>query len=66
VRDTQVIPDITTTNGKPSILLPLSFVIVVTGIKDFFEDYVSADGPLLRCFDFVLSAGPSSAGQGEK
>jgi hypothetical protein len=34
--------EISTTNGKPSILVPLSFVLIVTGIKDFFEDYVSS------------------------
>jgi phospholipid-translocating ATPase len=34
----QSIRDISTTNGKPSILLPLSFVLLVTAVKDALED----------------------------
>jgi phospholipid-transporting ATPase len=35
----QVIPSISNSNGQPTILLPLIFVIVVSMIKDFVEDY---------------------------
>jgi len=35
----QAIPEISTTGGRPSILLPLVFVLTVTAIKDAMEDY---------------------------
>ena len=35
----QVIPDISNTNNQPLQLVPLSFVILVSMIKDAFEDY---------------------------
>ena len=34
----QVIPPISITGGQPAILLPLLFVVVVSAIKDLFED----------------------------
>jgi phospholipid-transporting ATPase len=39
----QMIPIITITGGVPDILMPLIFVILVTGIKDFFEDKKKKD-----------------------
>lgn len=35
----ECIKSISTTNGEPTILLPLSTVISLSMIKDFFEDY---------------------------
>ena len=35
----QMIPIISITNGFPAQLLPLVVVIVITMIKDIFEDY---------------------------
>ena len=34
----QMIPVISISEGKPAMLLPLTFVIVVSMIKDIFED----------------------------
>lgn len=34
----QVIPPISISGGKPAILLPLLFVVIVSAIKDLFED----------------------------
>ena len=33
-----MIPDISTSEGLPVLYLPLAVIIIVTGIKDFFED----------------------------
>ena len=33
-----MIPSISISNGKPAILLPLTFVISVSAFKDFLED----------------------------
>lgn len=33
-----MIPQISITNGQPTILLPLMFVITVSAVKDIFED----------------------------
>lgn len=35
----QMIPVISISGGKPVMLMPLTFVIVVSMIKDIFEDY---------------------------
>lgn len=35
----QGLKDVSTTNGRPSILIPLMFVLTVTAIKDAFEDH---------------------------
>lgn len=35
----QMIPDISNSFGKPTIALPLGFVIFVSMIKDFLEDW---------------------------
>ncbi len=35
----QVMPLISITGGKPVMLIPLSFVIIVSMIKDISEDY---------------------------
>jgi len=35
----QVIPPISVSGGKPTILLPLLFVIAVSAVKDLAEDY---------------------------
>ena len=35
----QMIPLISISLGKPAMLLPLTFVIVLSMIKDIFEDY---------------------------
>lgn len=35
----QVIPEISYTDGKPIIAIPLVIVILISGLKDFFEDY---------------------------
>jgi phospholipid-transporting ATPase len=35
----QMIPVISISGGKPAMLVPLTFVIVVCMIKDIFEDY---------------------------
>ena len=34
----QMIPQISITNGQPTILMPLGFVTLVSMIKDLFED----------------------------
>ncbi len=36
----QVIPVITTSGGRPTILVPLIFVLAVSGVKEALEDYV--------------------------
>lgn len=33
-----MVPGVTLTNGQPTILVPLMFVISVSAIKDIFED----------------------------
>jgi magnesium-transporting ATPase (P-type) len=35
----QMIPSISQSGGTPTILMPLIFVVVVNGVKDFCEDY---------------------------
>jgi len=35
----QMIPIISISGGKPVMLMPLAFVIIVSMIKDIFEDY---------------------------
>lgn len=35
----QVIPDISNTDGQPLQLIPLSFILAVSMVKDAFEDY---------------------------
>ncbi|CAD8165511.1 unnamed protein product [Paramecium octaurelia] len=35
----QIQPSVTTTDGQPTVYLPLSFIIMVSMIKDFFEDF---------------------------
>ena len=60
----QMIKEISNADGKPVILLPLSVVVLVNGIKDFYEDWkrkLSDDeenskktyiyNPLNKCFD---------------
>jgi len=37
-----MIPSITTTEGKPSQAMPLIAVVLVSMIKDAYEDYVKA------------------------
>lgn len=32
-------PPVTTTDGRPTVYLPLSFIVMVSMIKDFFEDF---------------------------
>lgn len=34
----QCIPNITITNGQPTTLFPLAFVVIVSMIKDLYED----------------------------
>lgn len=34
-----MIPVISISDGKPAMLIPLTFVILVSMIKDVFEDY---------------------------
>ena len=34
----QIIPSISTTMGIPVILMPLTFIVLVTMIKDLYED----------------------------
>ena len=34
----QCIPDVTTSDGVPNILLPLLFVLIISGVKDALED----------------------------
>jgi hypothetical protein len=34
----QIIPSITNTNGQPTIYLPLILIIMISMIKDLFED----------------------------
>ncbi len=34
----QVVPQVSTTQGRPTILLPLCFVLIVSAIKDAVED----------------------------
>ncbi len=36
----QMIPAISITNGQPSMVPPLVFVIIVSMIKDAYEDYL--------------------------
>ena len=60
----QMIKEISNADGKPVILLPLSVVVLINGIKDFYEDWkrkISDDeenskktyiyNPLNKCFD---------------
>ena len=35
----QTIPYITISNGLPAIFLPLAAILLITALKDFFEDY---------------------------
>ena len=34
-----MIPYVSISQNVPVIFFPLSFIIIVTGLKDFFEDY---------------------------
>lgn len=34
----QLVPGVSLTNGQPTILVPLMFVIMVSAVKDIFED----------------------------
>ena len=34
-----MIPVISISSGKPAMLVPLTFVVIVSMIKDIFEDY---------------------------
>jgi len=34
-----MVPEISITGGQPTQLLPLGFVILVSMVKDFFEDW---------------------------
>jgi hypothetical protein len=48
----QVIPIISTSGGRPTILLPLIFVLAVSGVKEALEDwvrYVRVCGRCLLC-----------------
>lgn len=35
----QTIPYISISGGVPAIFLPLVFILIITAMKDFFEDY---------------------------
>lgn len=35
----QTIPYISISSGIPAIFLPLAFILLITAMKDFFEDY---------------------------
>ncbi|CAD8203960.1 unnamed protein product [Paramecium pentaurelia] len=35
----QMIPEVSISSGVPTIYLPLSFIILISGAKDFYEDY---------------------------
>ena len=35
----QLIPEISDANGKPVMLMPLTFVVLVSMVKDIFEDF---------------------------
>lgn len=35
----QMIPVITISEGMPTIFMPLAFIVAVTAIKDYYEDY---------------------------
>ena len=35
----QLIKDISITDGQPMILIPLSFIVTLTAVKDYYEDY---------------------------
>lgn len=35
----QTIPDISISNGLPAIYVPLIFVLIVSALKDFYEDF---------------------------
>lgn len=35
----QTVPYITISNGLPAIFLPLAAILIITALKDFFEDY---------------------------
>jgi phospholipid-transporting ATPase len=35
----QIIPDISISDGTPTILIPLVFIVIITAAKDFSEDY---------------------------
>jgi len=35
----QIIPSISISDGKPAMVLPLTAVVIVSMIKDAFEDY---------------------------
>ncbi|KAM3133208.1 hypothetical protein pb186bvf_014636 [Paramecium bursaria] len=35
----QILPAVTTTDGTPTVYAPLLFIIIVSMIKDFYEDY---------------------------
>lgn len=34
-----MIPEVSISSGVPTIYLPLSFIILISGAKDFYEDY---------------------------
>lgn len=35
----QLVTKISNSDGMPTIYLPLGFIVIVTAIKDFYEDY---------------------------
>lgn len=34
-----MVPEVTISSGIPTIYLPLGFIILISGAKDFYEDY---------------------------
>lgn len=34
-----MVPEVSISQGFPTIYLPLSFIIFISGAKDFYEDY---------------------------
>lgn len=50
----QTIRQISATNGIPTIILPLSFVFIVNGLKDAFEDYNRYKADLIENNQMVL------------
>ena len=54
----QMIPIISISAGKPVMLMPLAFVIVVSMIKDIFEDYKRHKSDKIENFKQVLVYDP--------
>jgi phospholipid-transporting ATPase len=55
----QMIPIISISSGQPVMLMPLSFVIAVSMIKDIFEDYKRHKSDRLENYKQVLVYDPS-------